>query len=622
MKIHRRAAIAQLLVTCALAAVACSTHTAKPNLHRDATQPTTTTLRLAPGQVDHVVDTSFQYGSFTITVGHAVYDRRAQQLTVGLRFHNTSEVWGQSEISGMLTKADGTQVGFSGQPYVVPPGSTIDVTGSSATVPTDPFPHGKIAWGSPDRSQPVIRLDGHGGTNLWLPRSIKLDGWAHIGKFGVHATRAVVNAAELNMGIQAPAGMRILRVYCDAFTNKGTVSPFAAKDNLLLKLPDGSTVDALDGSPAGGQLSWVQQPGTWADFPIPTSLRGRYSLLLASMPKLGFGTIRPELIERRPIAFVIGALTPRPPPHASPPVPDLTPPGTVTKGIPIDQKLAVGTMNVSGYDVTPTRLRWDPSTTTVTLDVTVTALAGHGPGGTIGLAAVSGLGAPPQFGFSEVIISHGKPLTGVVSGPAQVDPDKPTHLTLSFLGAQTFDADDAALYVGSSGGGASSLPLGATSPVAAYPDHVSTTTITAPAVSAGPWTVTLRAARLGLLVSSTPPRPGWRDLEVTFDVQAAPDAAKNAFGLSFSAKYQLLLAGPSGYDTEAIAGDDPVQQKPGQVLRYTTTFEVPETFHGGQLAFVLRSRSEVGDLTTSWIETRFIAAVGTTTTAADLGGPS
>ena len=57
-------------------------------------------------------------------------------------------------------QGDGTRVGFSGQPFDVPPGATIDVTGSSAAVTSDPAKRGVIEWGSPERSQPVVRLDG------------------------------------------------------------------------------------------------------------------------------------------------------------------------------------------------------------------------------------------------------------------------------------------------------------------------------------------------------------------------------------------------------------------------------------------------------------------------------
>lgn len=583
---------------------------------------TTTALHLAPGQVDHLVDTSFQYGSFIVTVGHVVYDPNAQKLLVGIRFHNTSDVWGKAAIEGTLVQGGGNQVAFSGQPFDVPPGATIDVTGSSATVASDPTSPGLLRWGSPARDQPVVRLDGNGGTNLWLPRKIPLDGWAHIGKFGVHATSGIVNAGLVSQGIQAPTGKRILRVICDAYTNKGTISPFTPKDNLLLGLPDGTTVDALDGSRSGGQLSWVQQGGAWADFPIPNHVSGRYELLLASMPKVGFGVPRPELIERRPVTFTIGALSPGNAPVGPPPVPDLRPPGTQATGKPIDRALHVGTMNVPGYLVTPTHLHWDPATATVELKATVSALAGHGPGGAVGLAGVSGLSATPQFGFSEAIVTNGRPLTGIVSGSTAIDPDKPTPITLTFSGASSFDADDAALFIGPRDAVASSMPLGSASKAAAYPDAVSTATITAPSVTAGSWTVALRAARFGLLDADTTPPAGFKDLEITFDVRAAPDAAQNAFGLSFSARYQLLLAGPSGYDTQAIAGNDPVQQKPGQTLRYTATFEVPETFHSGTLPFVLRSRSEVGDLTTSWIESRFSAAVGPNGSLTDLGGPS
>ncbi len=619
---HRVATTGTALAIIVASVTACSAshNTSTASTTRAATTSTTSStsdgqvapVALGKGQVDHVVGATFQYGAFQITVGHLVYDSTNQQALVGLQFRNLSGNWAQSAIAGELL-VGGASVPFSGQPYDVAPGAAVDSTGTSSNVASDPVKEGRIRWGDVGRNRPVIALDGSGVVGGWLPTPVAISGWAHIGKYAVEATGGEILAGRLGDGIQAAEHRRILRVIFDLYAARGSgVSGFSPASNLTLRTPDGTLLDAVDGSPLWGPISWTSRSANWVEFAISDKFAGSYGLELASIGKLDFGVIRPELIVRRPIAFRLADLRSSAAPKEPLVMPDLTSPSAPATGAAFDRPLSVGTMNVPGFLYRPTRLRWDPAAQTATMDGIATYIQTESSAGGL-------LSSKPQFGFSELLVSDGRPYTGIVTGPTQVDPVHPTPISLQFLSVKSLDPTRAALYIGARDALAASMPLGPGSSVALYPPAPASSRITAPTVTAGDWTVRMRTYRLGLLQTAFPPAPGRRDLEVSMDVTAASAAHVGALGLSFTPKYQVLLADPSGYDTQAVADSGYVEQRRGQTLRLSVTFEVPETWKGGSTGFVLRSHSEIGELATSYVETRFLAQLGAAGDAAGSG---
>lgn len=557
---------------------------------------------LAPGQTAHRIGTSFQYQSFVITVGHAVHDRDAQRLTLGLRFENISGGFAQTDASAELALGDGTTVPISGDLFEVPPGVAVDVTAVATTVPDDPVAEGVVTWGRPAFDQPVFRLDGSGGENLWLPADVALDAWTQIGKFGIHLTGVQVHASRIDLGIQAEPGERILRVFVEELTARGTTSPFDARGNLLLGLPSGEVVDAVDGSPMAAQLSWTAQGGQWADFAVPADVDGSYELLLASMPKVGFGTLRPELVERRVIPFDLIDIGPGPAPEPTRlAFPSPYPPAPGGVGDPFVVDLDVGSMNVPGYDVAPKRLAYDPSTRTATLDATVTSMVSAAEPDD-GL-----LSAAPTFGFRVLLESDGRLATGVVEGDGVVDADEPTELTFEFSDVRSLTPGSGGLLIGPSEGAVSSMPLGVDSDLVAWPPDPVAQAVDAPPVVAGDWTVQLRSYRLGLFNPSIRPGVGRRQLEISLEATASPTAQVRSLGLSFRPQYQVLLASGTGYDQAAVADSGLVELTPGQSVALTVTFDVADAFQGGRVPVVVRSRAEFAELAEHWVEVRFLA---------------
>lgn len=577
----------------------------------EAADETTSPPTLAPGQEAHEVGTSFEHQSFVITVGSAVYDDEAQQLSLGLRFANVSGRWAQTDTTSALEMGDGTVVPFSGDLFQVPPGVAVEVTATAFPVPEDPVDDGVVTWGNAVFDQPVFRLDGEGGENLWLPAEVEVDGWAQLGKFGVHLTGLQVHASQLDLGIQAPPATRVLRTFVDEYTARGTTAPFDAATNLLLRLPSGEVVDAVHGSPFASRLSWTAQGGQWADFVVPAELDGSYELLLASVQKVGFGTIRPELIERRPIPFELADVEAGPAPFDEPLVLPLPyPPPPEGEGEAFDVDLDLGSMNIPGYDLRPTHLAYDPATRTATLDATVTSLISS----VVPPDAL--LSADRALGFRAVLDTGGRLATGLVEGDATLDADAPTDLTFEFTDVRALSPDGAGLYVGPGDGAVSSMPLGEASDVVAWPPTPTAQVVDTPPVVAGDWTVQLRAYRIGLFSPDVRPTVGRCQLEVSLDATAAPTARPNALGLGFQPLTQVLLGGGTGYDQGPVFDSGSVEMTPGETVRFTVTFDVADTFQGGRTPFVVRSRSEL-DLLTHWIETRLL--VGLTPGAAGEG---
>lgn len=566
---------------------------------------------LAPGQVAHDVGTSFQYQSFVISVGRAVYDPAEKRLALGLRYNNISGRWAQTAPSGELDVGDGTKVHVAGDLVQVPPGVSVDITAVADSIAHDPVDGGVVTWGSPSFDQPSFRLDGRGGDHLWLPADVALDKWSQIGKFGVHITGVQVNASKVDLGIQADPGKRVLRVFAEEYTAKGTTSPFRAGDNLLLRIPSGEVLDAVDSTPAASQLSWTSQGGQWADFEIPADLNGKYEVQLASAAKLGFGTIRPELIERRPIPFELENVRPGPAPTGQNLASPLyVPPGAPGEGDAFAVDVNTGSMNIPGYDFRPTHLAYDPAKKTATLDATVTSLvSSSGPTGGV-------LSGAPSFGFQTVLAFDGHLATGTTVGDAKLDTKKPSQVNFEFTDVQRLNLDGAGLYVGPSDGAVSSMPLGPRSNVRAWPPPHIAQTASASTITAGDWTVQLRAYRVGLFNPSLRPAVGRRQLEMSLKITASQAAHVNALGLSFQPQYQVLIGSGTGYDQGAIADSGLVEVKPAETVDLTVTFDVPDTFAGGHMPFAVRSRAEFGDLGATWVETRFLADLTTQTTGA------
>ena len=557
---------------------------------------------LQPGEVAHEVGTSFQYQAFVITVGVMVHDAESSQLRLGLRFANISGGWAQTDATAELELGDGTTVPVSGDLFEVPPGVAVDVTATASSVPQDPVADAVVTWGRPAFDRPVFRLDGSGGENLWLPATVPVDGWVQIGKFGIHLTGVQVNASKLDLGIQAEPGERVLRVFVEEYTARGSTAPFDARNNLLLRLPSGEELDAVDGSPMANQLSWTAQGGQWAEFEVPADLDGAYELLLASVAKVGFSTLQPELIERRAIPFELVDVVAGPPPERV----DLTfpmpyPPEPEGIGEPFAVDLDVGSVNVPGYDVEPTGLAYDPVTRTATVDATVTSL--------VSAAAPDDgiLSAEPTFGFRVVLASAGRLATGVIEGSGVVDAEVPTEVRFAFSDVRQLTPDGAGLYIGPGNGAVASMPLGAESTVPAWPPAPVEQLVTAPEITAGDWTVRLRSYRLGLFNPSLTPELGRRQLEVSLEATASPSAPVRALGLSFRPVYQVLLGSGTGYDQGAVADSGLVELTPGQSVTLTVTFDVADSFQGGRVPFVVRSRGEFAEIAELWVETRFEA---------------
>ncbi|MGE0732118.1 MAG: hypothetical protein AB7O92_11265 [Acidimicrobiia bacterium] len=570
--------------------------------------PTSASTTAAPAQpprapgVVHPVGISFQFQSFVITVGNAVYDQESGQLALGLRYANVSGGWAQTDTTATLTLGDGTSVPLSGDLFDVPPGAAVEVTSVAFNVRDDPVADGIVTWGGAAYEQPVFRLDGRGGEQLWLPSEIALDGWAQIGKFGIHLTGIQLNASKVDLGIQAERGTRVLRAFVEAYTARASTSPFDARSNLLLRLPSGEVLDAVDGSPMAAPLSWTAQGGQWADFVVPADVTGDYELLLASVPKVGFGTLQPELIERRAIPFQLDDVAPGTAPELDElPVPRASTGAGAGSGKPFSVALDAGSMNVPGYDVAPTRLAYDPATRSATLDATVTSLlTREGPDDAL-------FSAPPTFGFKIALDAGGRLSTGLVRGDGIVEHDRPTPLRIEFTDVRSLSPAGAGLYIGPGEGAVASMPLGTASDVVTWPPPPTAQTVQASTATAGDWTVQVRAYRLGLLNPTLRPAVGRRQLELSLEVTASPDAQVRAFGLSFQPQYQVLLASGTGYDLAAVADSGNVELTPGQTITLSVIFEVPDTFGAGPLPLVVRSRAEFGDIPTYWIETRFLA---------------
>lgn len=600
---------AATVAVAALASASCSTSGDDPAVATTSSTSTsgaagavtsTTARAVQPHEVVAEVGTSFQYKEFVVTVGHVVHDPEAQVLRLAMRYQNRSGGWAQTEATGQIEWPDGTTAPVTGDLFDVPPGATVDVTAVSGFVPLDSFEEASLVLGSSSYAQPSVRLDGEGGEDLWLPVEVPLDEWGQIGKFGVHVTGVQVNASQVDMGIQAVPGELVMRVLLEEFTARGTTSPFDAGQNLLLRRPDGETVKGLHGSPMASEISWTAQGDQWVDFPVSSDVDGRYELLLG-IAENGFGVLNPDLIERRSIPFEMEGIEPGAAPEVGElPFPAAYPVPAEGLGDPVDVELDAGAVNLPGFDLQPTRLRYDPASKTATLDTVVRSLEKR-VGETGGI-----LSADPTFDARLALASGGRLNSGYASGDGVVSLDEPNEITFTFSDVRSLDPADVALYAGPSEGAVSSLPLGPASAVPAWPPRPVAREVVAPEVTAGDWTVQFTSYRIGLVDPLARPRLGRRQLELELDVTASPTAQVKALGLSFQPKYQVLLGSGTGYDQAAVADSGFVEFTPGQSESMSVTFEVPDNFRGGRIPVVVRSNAEYGEIPVYWIEVRLL----------------
>jgi hypothetical protein len=557
----------------------------------------------------HAIGATFQSSLFIVTIGDAVYDADRDELRVGVRFENIGERWATPEPTATLL-AGGRETPMYAPVVEVPAGATVDVTASFSSIGGDPFDSGVIVWARDGQDQPEIDLatgEVDGGD---LPTPVAVDVWGRTGKFAVHVHSGRVLAGALGTPGVAPEGTRVLRLDFDLYTSRlAPVSGFAPTDHLSLRRPDGEVVRGIDGSTPLAPMSWTAGGGCWIEFPITGDVEGRYELLLAS---IGIYSLvpHPELVEDVAIPIDVElperAVEPEEevPPRPVPP-PD---PATAEVGSEVDRELGAGSVNVPGFDVRPTRLRWDPATREASVDAEVTYLqteSNHSDGL---------LSAPPQLDVALALVSRGRLFSGIVDGAPTIEGTEPTAVRFVFQSVDDVDPDDAGLYIGSRDRQASSLPLGEESAVTAYPPPIREGDIDAPAVAAGDWSVALKTYRVGLVQTSVRPASRQVDFEVTFDVTASPTAHVGALGLRFRPAGRLFIAGADGYLTQAATDSGQVELQPGETRTLSATFHVIDTYAPSRLGFALRSGDERQDFAiTQYVETTFGASFGAAT---------
>jgi hypothetical protein len=587
---------------------------------------TSTTVVVGPVLTDAQeatnVDATFQYGAFDITIGWVVYDPADGSLLLGARFHNLGEEWESTELAATVTSG-GEESPVLGDPVDVPPGVAVDLTLEAGPFSSNPLDGGTLTWGRPDRDQPVVALAPRGGDDLFTSTILPLDAWGSIGKYTVRVTAAEVFAGDVSFNRQADPGNRVVRFHYDEYANTlDPVNGWYGAEHLLLRGPDGTDRTAVAASTGRAPLSWTTGPGQWIDFEVPEPVAGTYDLLLGSVSTNAFSLVDASLIERTAIRVELAdpgsssmpSDTPATAPRAESPVPVRRGDGT---GAPFEVDLDAGTVNVAGFSYRPEHLSWDGSST-AELTGTVSLLETVSDANQESL--VGGLlDAPIVFGPTVALVSGGELHGGFVSTTSPVTPGQPLEVTIEFS-ADRLHPDDLGLYLGPRTGAVSSIPLTEASTVPRYPPPPTGARITAPAVTAGDWTVQLVSYRVGMLRSDVAPPPGQLDLEVAFDVTASPDAVVRSLGLSFAPVRQLFRSGFDGYLQQAVADSGLVFYEPGQTQRQTATFRVPDSFQPGTYGFALRGYDEVADVTVdSSVEVTFGAQLGTTPAAVGSG---
>ena len=585
--------------------------------------PATTVPRLGPGQVLHHIGATFEYGGFMVTIGNSVYDSSQKKLAVAVRYTNIGGQWHDSIPQAELRDA-GTVSPLITEPVTVPPGQTAEKTVTFPTLSRDPSATGKLVWGRPDRTVTSVRLADGKLLAGWAPTAVKVDGWARIGKYGVHVTGGRLLSGFLDLDVEADPTMRVLRLDFDEWAAaQDPVNGFYPVEHLSLQRPDGTVTQTDQSSDGIAPVSWTASAGHWIEFPVAAKSAGRYQLLLTSLSTKGFSTFHSELLERAAFTFTLSEVKATSSPLVDAPEPDLA----VFASIPtsqsskaVDVTLHGSAVNVPGFLFQPSRLTWDPVAKTADLAGTATVLerddTGPADPSTPAGVAAGLLDTPPQFSFSALLVSRGHWYTGIISGPTQVERGKPARVTIRFLSVDAFDPRDLGLAIGSPHGAASTVPLTKGSALGLYPPLPLESKVNAPTVTAGPWSITVRSYRLGRLQTTLPPPPGRTELELTMDVTIATNAQPKALGLSFRPSVQVFLSRPDGYLQQAVGDGGFVAFQPGETHRQNVVFHVPDSFRPGPLGVVLRGGDETVDVTTDiFPETTFTAVL-----AGGLGG--
>ena len=613
-----------LLVGLLVVAAACSGgggRQAESEPSSASTAPTTGSVnestQLDADQTAHSIGVTFQYEAFAITLGTAIYDMSEQKLLIGVRYRNLGNQWFQPNPLVTTLRADGQDLYVEIPLTMVPPGASTDLT-AVVRANADPFEGGVILWGRDTERRVIIDLAQRTVENGELPIDVRVDTWGSAGRYTIHVNGAHLLTGALGRVVPTPEGERVLRLDYDLFTARyGSFSGFAAEEHLTLRRPDGSVVSPIpsDSSEARNPMSWTSIGSNWTEFPVKEPVDGDYELLLTGSSTLLL--VHPELLVRVPIPLRIDVPTEAAPTAASAVASDLPQPAldrdpSQANGESLDQDLDIGSVNVPGFTVTPSHLRFDPAMGTVSIDGAVSYIRSEVDNTAPGDHPATGLlSAPPQFAPSVALLSGRTLFYGTFTSEPITDRTKPSPITLKFEGIERFALATAVLYLGPSRRAPSTLPLGDDPPLPRYPASIAEGPIEAQPVTAGKWTVTLTSYRLGLFNEYALPDTGELDLEVFFDITVSPSATVPALGHWFTPYRQVFISGATGYLTQPFADGGAGSFQPGQSKRLSAIFHVNDAFQPGPAGFVVRSGNEAEDFAIlDFIEVTVPARIG------------
>ena len=563
-------------------------------------------LTLAPSQRAVDIGVAFQSGSFLVTLGTVVHDRTDDTLYVGMRFQNLGPSWAvpQPEVK-LLVEGTEHHVFPSGVPRVPPLHSTT-LTGTVQLRDVDPLALGALRFGRADETQTTVELATGRAEGFGPPVAVSLDEWGQIGKHTVHLTAGELMADAVRAP-RAPTGQRVLRLSLDEYSSTGSpVNGFHPADHFLLRWPDGTVVEPLGGSRGRGTLSWTAATGGWVDFAVPAEPAGRYEALLASVGVHSFSNLHPELVERVAIPVVVPDGLVQGPTELDPelvplPVPRL--PATGPAPAPVDLELDLPEVNVPGFAYTATRLSWDPDGGTVRVEGSARMVP------SIVAASTGGLfDTPSTFSPAVALDLDGSLHNGVISGGVRrIEPDQAVEVTFEFASIDRFDPASAALLLGQDHMAASMLPLGSGARLPLWPAVPELAPVDAPLVTAGNYQVQVVGWRFGLPRELDRPPPGQLALELVIEVTAVPVEEPGAFGLGFSTRTQLFLAGADGYLQQSDNHDQAFLEA-GESVRLGASYYVSDRWRPGPLTLTVRSRDEITAITSlEWVEVTFVA---------------
>lgn len=580
---------AALAVAVLLGTVACSKG-GDDDSSTSTTQPSLTgprrELKLGEGQRAKELDESFQYGAFLLTVGTVVWDEADSRVYVGVRYRNLSESWATPQMSFDLAVGDRSAPLLTTVPSI-PPGASADVT-LDTHFEESPLEHGDILVGSSSHLRPIVHLDGRPTEDAVLPASVELDSWVRNGKYAIHVTGAQLLGGRID-GSDQPidVGQRVLHLTEDTFAVKqDPLNGWFPSEHLQLQAEDGTVIEAVSASKGYAPLSWTAHEDDYVEFLVPEDYAGTYQLQLSSVSTKSFGIVDPATIKRTSVEITIPELTPIEPPVA-PPVPLL--PGTST-ATAVDQDLPDLQVNVGGFLLTLHHITWDPETEAASIDASVESIADAE--GTSGLSS--------ETFYPNAVLIWGGQLAQVRLPGGSVPPEGSVPVELELEHVRDFSLDDAVMILGVSSSRPSAVALGADPGYPEWPPIPVSTQVADTTLTADDFTVVVHSYRTGQLQAVAPARPGFMDLEVVFDVTYSAAAIA---GSTFRQQGQVLLSRPDGYLTQATLSSDVVIINPGETKRASALFSVPDTFDGGTIGIVVRSRDEVTDLPKTFIET-------------------